>query len=452
MSGPLKAKVKNAANLLQQRKLLQRHLRSLQQHSLSRDILAAYRNRMHALPPPEALRTMTPYMNERMRKRRCFADKDLEMVMIERERQFEMAKSRIPPINHSQLAAFQGMACGVGGGGGGGGMPPTAASLMNKPRALLGNLSPREFLQRIFPSHNPNVLELVWQGCGGNLERAIEQLASGIKPDGSSSSSSSAPSNSASPGAASSSAGPAHNSHSSSQPMLQQQRANLQQQQQQHQMYLQAAAAAGMLGFPPGGVPVGPGVMTARPRDPRMTALQNQGAAHPSQHPSFCAFPFPFLPAVRPPGLPLVPKSCANGSVTATSPTRGFSSLLRGFQPTVKRLHPWFENSNNSSKYSQNSLDDFSTRKSAFRSLVPAGSRDDGSSNAQNSDRGSVVSDRSSVSPVPNTPPSSHSRASSSSDELSDSERMVAPPPVQTAVPIAKTRLKFSVESIIGHA
>ena len=40
MSSALKAKVKNAANLLQQRKLLQRNLRSLQQHSLSRDILA----------------------------------------------------------------------------------------------------------------------------------------------------------------------------------------------------------------------------------------------------------------------------------------------------------------------------------------------------------------------------------------------------------------------------
>ena len=45
-------------------------------------------------------------------------------------------------------------------------------------RQLLGQGSPREFLQRIFPTVNPNVLELVYQGCGGNLERAIEQLVS----------------------------------------------------------------------------------------------------------------------------------------------------------------------------------------------------------------------------------------------------------------------------------
>ena len=39
-------------------------------------------------------------------------------------------------------------------------------------------MSPRDFLQKIFPTVNPNVLELVFQGCGGNLERTIEQLAS----------------------------------------------------------------------------------------------------------------------------------------------------------------------------------------------------------------------------------------------------------------------------------
>ena len=48
----------------------------------------------------------------------------------------------------------------------------------SKNRQLMGQLSPREFLQRIFPAVNPNVLELVWQGCGGDLERAIEQIVS----------------------------------------------------------------------------------------------------------------------------------------------------------------------------------------------------------------------------------------------------------------------------------
>ncbi|XP_041359971.1 doublesex- and mab-3-related transcription factor 2-like [Gigantopelta aegis] len=161
MSGAMKAKVKNAANLLQQRKLLQRNLRSLQQHSLSRDILTSYRSRLHALPPPEALRTMVPYLNERMRKRRCFADKELEMVMLEREQQAEMLKRR----------------------NSGDPVPNTASMEAAEKYRLLGNLTPRDFLHRIFPTHNPNVLELVWQGCGGNLERAIEQLASGMKSD-----------------------------------------------------------------------------------------------------------------------------------------------------------------------------------------------------------------------------------------------------------------------------
>ncbi len=55
---------------------------------------------------------------------------------------------------------------------------PTAALEAAKNRQLMGQLSPREFLQRIFPAVNPNVLELVWQGCGGDLERAIEQIVS----------------------------------------------------------------------------------------------------------------------------------------------------------------------------------------------------------------------------------------------------------------------------------
>ena len=37
----LKNKVKNAASILQQRKLLQRNLRNLQQHTLSREILTS---------------------------------------------------------------------------------------------------------------------------------------------------------------------------------------------------------------------------------------------------------------------------------------------------------------------------------------------------------------------------------------------------------------------------
>lgn len=118
-------------------------------------IIADYRSRIHSLPPPEALRSVLPYMSERMRKRRAFADKELEVTMLERERHLEAEK-----IKHSGAVL--------------------AAAVMDpsRSRQLLGHMAPRDFLQRIFPTVNPNVLELVFQGCGGNLERTIEQLAS----------------------------------------------------------------------------------------------------------------------------------------------------------------------------------------------------------------------------------------------------------------------------------
>ena len=112
--------------------------------------------------PPEALRSVMPYVSERMRKRRAFADKELETVMFERERQVEAEKVKM-------------MQSAVGHH-----LSPTGTTAAPAPidpsknRQLMGQLSPREFLQRIFPAVNPNVLELVWQGCGGDLERAIE--------------------------------------------------------------------------------------------------------------------------------------------------------------------------------------------------------------------------------------------------------------------------------------
>lgn len=99
-------------------------------------------------------------MNERMRKRRCFADKELDLVMFERERQAEMVKQRQTGIQQ---------------------LPPSSAIDVSKSRLMLGNSSPRDFLHRIFPAHNPNVLELVWQGCGGSLEKTIEIVARGLK-------------------------------------------------------------------------------------------------------------------------------------------------------------------------------------------------------------------------------------------------------------------------------
>ena len=75
--------------------------------------------------------------------------------MFERERQVEAEK-----LKHSGMMASSAV------------LDPAQS------RHLMGSLQPREFLQRIFPAVNPNLLELVWQGCGGNLERAIEQLVS----------------------------------------------------------------------------------------------------------------------------------------------------------------------------------------------------------------------------------------------------------------------------------
>lgn len=91
-----------------------------------------------------------------MRKRRCFADKEVEAAMFERERQIELQKCK-PHLPSP---------------------PSTTCPSFSQSAAA------KEVLQRIFPTHNPSVLELVWQGCGGNIERAIERVASGISSVG----------------------------------------------------------------------------------------------------------------------------------------------------------------------------------------------------------------------------------------------------------------------------
>nr|VCU79644.1 Dmrt11E [Euperipatoides kanangrensis] len=149
-----------AESILTQRRLYQRSLRSLQQSTLSREILQSYRSRLYRFPPPETLRSMLPYMNERMRKRRCFADKELENIMYERERPCDSLKT-IEKLNGSSVSQ------------------ETSHNIAN--HVLVNNINAREFLTRTFPYHNPSVLELIWQGCGGNLERAIEQIATGLK-------------------------------------------------------------------------------------------------------------------------------------------------------------------------------------------------------------------------------------------------------------------------------
>ena len=145
---------------------------------------------------------MSPLVNERMRKRRCFADKELEMVMLERERQAEvMANHRhtlhqVMHTHNQQVAHLNGLRINSF-------QQQSVLNLTSSRSVMLqeglkkmhafqdevrsviqpqGTSSPKEFLQKVFPAHNASLIELVWQGCGGDLERTIEQLAKGMDP------------------------------------------------------------------------------------------------------------------------------------------------------------------------------------------------------------------------------------------------------------------------------
>ncbi|XP_013774204.1 uncharacterized protein LOC106459156 [Limulus polyphemus] len=84
-------KLRNAEALLEQKKMYQRHLRNLQKSSISREILQNYRSRFFPFTSSgDLLRDGVPYISERMRKRRCFADRELEAVMFERERRSQL--------------------------------------------------------------------------------------------------------------------------------------------------------------------------------------------------------------------------------------------------------------------------------------------------------------------------------------------------------------------------
>ncbi|XP_033738864.1 doublesex- and mab-3-related transcription factor A2-like [Pecten maximus] len=162
MTITLKDKVKTATQILQHRKLLQRNLRSLQQQSVSRDVLTKYKTKPAVYNSDG--KHLPPIFNERMRKRRCFADKELELAMFERERQNEILQTKVnvgnPLGNGSSLTGLVG----------------TDISDMTTVFPSV----PRDFLQQIFPFHSSSVLELVWQGCQGNLQKAIQQIACNV--------------------------------------------------------------------------------------------------------------------------------------------------------------------------------------------------------------------------------------------------------------------------------
>ncbi|GFO48124.1 doublesex- and mab-3-related transcription factor a2 [Plakobranchus ocellatus] len=147
---------------------------------------------------------MSPLINERMRKRRCFADKELEVVMLEREKQAEMMANQRRALHHvmqTHNSILNGLSVNTFRGF----QQQQALNLTPFPSAAMhreerskslpglqgkvyftypshGTSSPKDFLQKVFPAQNRRVIELVWQGCGGDMERTIEQLAKEVKP------------------------------------------------------------------------------------------------------------------------------------------------------------------------------------------------------------------------------------------------------------------------------
>ncbi|GAB6027890.1 doublesex and mab-3 transcription factor [Chamberlinius hualienensis] len=93
-------KAKRIETLLAQKKLYQCHLRTLQQNSLlmKESSKSGDRNNSGLCGVEAVLSAMFPCINERIRKRRCFADKELDQVMLEREYWMQM--------NHIALTAI----------------------------------------------------------------------------------------------------------------------------------------------------------------------------------------------------------------------------------------------------------------------------------------------------------------------------------------------------------
>ncbi|XP_014675559.1 PREDICTED: doublesex- and mab-3-related transcription factor 2-like [Priapulus caudatus] len=121
--------------------------------SISRDILQSCRSARYRFPASDNTRQTLPFMSERMRKRRAFADKELNDIMYEQERHLAAEKSHLAASLQLPDAA---MVAARGGGGGG--------------------LTPQDFLMRTFPQLNASVLELIYQACGGDLQKTIEKI------------------------------------------------------------------------------------------------------------------------------------------------------------------------------------------------------------------------------------------------------------------------------------
>ncbi|XP_042236774.1 doublesex- and mab-3-related transcription factor 3-like [Homarus americanus] len=139
-----RAKLKSAEALLAQKRLYQRHLRSLQQSALARDLMTNLRQRLGREW------RVPPYLSERQRKRRAFADRDLETVMLQRESVLAQT---------AQLAAH-----------------PTHIPQEWMAHVALLPVHLQEAL-RLHPQPAQALLQLVIEACGGDRERALQYLA-----------------------------------------------------------------------------------------------------------------------------------------------------------------------------------------------------------------------------------------------------------------------------------
>ncbi|XP_070564249.1 doublesex- and mab-3-related transcription factor 2-like isoform X2 [Ptychodera flava] len=132
----------------------------------AKEILEGYRARASRLMSniasnmnnyQQAFYLPTP-LSERLRKRRCFADKELDdTILLDRERQLRFLQTTAPYFINPQ--SYQ-----------------AGSSMVLRALPKCSYSSPKEFLMRTFPEQSPSVLELVLQGCGGHLEKAIEQI------------------------------------------------------------------------------------------------------------------------------------------------------------------------------------------------------------------------------------------------------------------------------------
>jgi len=130
--------------------------------------LLAYRARMHTMPTPSALRSILPGVSERMRKRRCFADSDVDAAMIKQERHL-VENNRL--CREFSISAQRSLMQSLH-------YPPPGPPPHHTPPAPHSDqpITPKSIMLNLFPGINPSVLELVYQGCGGNIERTIRHF------------------------------------------------------------------------------------------------------------------------------------------------------------------------------------------------------------------------------------------------------------------------------------